>query len=247
MATGRSKGTRRRETPTKRSRRSTARAASAERQVAALLLDEERQRLLQKLERRGGLIAHHEAGHVLASMVWTDAPDHVTVAPANGLDGYARWLNHVDDEVFGTLPIGDRRRVLDGRIRVHLAGYAAEEVVTSKRPSDVVDWFDDPFVLYWDDGEHDLTRALQADWVAHRRSRASTAGLGDAASMTRLSGHLDVVLDFLRGHRPVLDELARALEARRTLTKDHIFDLVGDRLDVYRHAAHRASIKRGRR
>ena len=181
----------------------------------------------EELRRR---VAVHEAGHVLLAVVDSNGenvPELATIRPRSNSSGcvsdaIAYLRAHERDTTFGHL----RRR-----IRAHLGGRAAEEVVLGKNG-------------VGDGAQSDLKRATQKAWEAVDRhgfggliqggdevltldTIANNVGSVTSAHFESLSRRLlsdeyKVALETVRTHRPLLDRYVAELLQRGTVYRDEL-------------------------
>jgi cell division protease FtsH len=178
--------------------------------------------------------AYHEAGHALAMLIWNGGLESVSIAPdpRAGHHGITSRRGPPLDFVLTWAP-WYRRQHLHGEARVNVAGYAAEEVFTGKRPGVVVQT-----LAVWprswraaaamgramseSDGAEeeeepgtDLGDALQAMALAYPRDTRS-------ATLKRVASEYGLVIEFLTAHRSALDALAAALLREETLDRNRV-------------------------
>jgi len=179
------------------------------------------------------LTAYHEAGHLLAAWRWrgsTAAPERprlLTIVPTPGRswghmrqatyalaarDRRARELGHA---------LGFRRGMALLEVRVHLAGVAAEEVLTGARrfaPDDELAECEGDLLVWLECAScwtRDYASAQEALWIAYPRA-------SDATSTRALTREFLATKAFLAAHWPAVRAVAAALLEHGTLGPDEL-------------------------
>jgi cell division protease FtsH len=191
-----------------------------ERVVAGL----QQRRVLTEKERR--ILAFHEAGHALMSVLMGDVMpvQKVTIVARGQALGYT--LNLPEEERY----LHTREELIDV-MKITLAGRAAEQVVfgrvTNGAANDLerVTALARAMVFEYGMSESVVTRTMRADNYALSEE---TKRLRDQEQARLTDGAYTEAVRLLAKHRPALDRLARALLEKETLVRDEIAELLGD-------------------
>jgi hypothetical protein len=169
--------------------------------------------------------AYHEAGHALASIPWGGGVEFVSIVPDETTTGRC--------VLDGLLPIdmlaeecaqgGDARREAKRRllwhVRIHLAGYAAEETLTGERPEPMAEFlacgYSDHEFGAGVDERGDLTKAA----IALRTAYPHTGRFCES-----LTEQYVITLEYLATYRWNLDRLAATLLREGALEGDALFE-----------------------
>jgi len=162
--------------------------------------------------------AYHEAGHAVLSAAVSDVPEHVSIRPdGNTLGRSGARLSHWPA----------------ARVEVHLAGFAAEHLVTRRRPRQLDKEIGfaivarrDPELLasFVGSGDFDGHRAAEDVLRMH-------ASLTDDELRAALDRHYDGARESLAAVWPAVRSVADALLAREELDRAGVMAAIGD-LDV---------------
>lgn len=162
--------------------------------------------------------AYHEAGHVLAASVWNGNLRSVTIKSNLELGAKGHVVRHeLSPDI--TRGFSPKHRVTHflGEVRVYVAGYAAIDLYTGKRPEEVnvLDDYDEDYL------EPDFENAIKAMAIAYPRDTSS-------ATRLRIAAEYELVVDFLVEQRTSLDSLASALLKHETLEGNALYEALGN-------------------
>lgn len=165
-------------------------------------------------------IAHHEAGHAVLSAAINDAPHLVSIRDAKGSLGRARYRMEVRPERL---------------IQVHLAGFAAEEILKGRRSRQLFGFemgasitaLTEPALASLGEGLETCDQYLAVREVLK---------MGDAATPQEIRAEIErfynVAMESLRAVWQVVVAVAKALLRHTEIDRDGFHDAVGDH-DIY--------------
>lgn len=177
-------------------------------------------------------VAHHEAGHTIAAVLWVGNLTGVTIVPTPGVSLGRVTLRHAGNSIesYRQLVAGSRdlavvqhtRAQALGRARFSLAGWAAEGIYRRKPLMGLSRWFDEPDV--------DEARALVA---------AVYPGARDMLVKIIMDREYRRARAIVREHWGHVTAIATALVKRETLTADEVYEIL-DVLPWMRRPRYRA-------
>ena len=177
-------------------------------------------------EREKRILAYHEAGHALMSILMGEGfpVQKATIVPRGNALGYT--FNLPDEERY----LHTREEYIDW-MKIALAGRAAEQVVfgrvTNGAANDLEKVTDLARAMVFEYGmsEGVVSRTMRADNYALSEE---TKRLRDNEQARLTDGAYDEAVRLVMKHRAALDRMAQALLEKETLVRDEILSLMGD-------------------
>jgi cell division protease FtsH len=191
-----------------------------ERVVAGL----QQRKMVTEKEKR--ILAYHEAGHALMSVLMGDTMpvQKVTIVSRGQALGYT-FNVPTEDRYLHT-----REELID-QLTIYLAGRAAEQVVFGRVTNGAANDLERAtaiarsMVFEWGMGEEVTSRTMRADNYALSEE---TKRLRDVEQARLTDDAYEAAIGLLRKHRATLDRLAVALLERETLDREEIEAAIGD-------------------
>jgi cell division protease FtsH len=191
-----------------------------ERVIAGL----QQRRVMSEREKR--ILAYHEAGHALMSILMGEGfpVQKATIVPRGNALGYT--FNLPDEERY----LHTREEFIDW-MKIALAGRAAEQVVfgrvTNGAANDLEKVTDLARAMVFEYGmsEGVVSRTMRADNYALSEE---TKRLRDNEQARLTDGAYDEAVRLITKHRAALDRMAGALLEKETLVRDEILSLMGE-------------------